>query len=61
MEKKILNKLPPFPCRIIPEIIRHATGKEVITFEPIPIPIGVMTYKTLCKTKDNFKYILNIF
>lgn len=59
MEKKILNKTPPFPCRIIPEIIRHATGKEVITFEPIPI--GVMTYKTLCKTKDNFKYILRVY
>lgn len=53
------NALSPSQWQKIPEIIKYATGKEVLVFEPISI--GVMTHKILCKTEDNRKYIIRIY
>ncbi|EOU9538598.1 aminoglycoside phosphotransferase family protein [Cronobacter dublinensis] len=53
------NKLSPFHIDKIPEVIKCSTGKDIVSFEPIPV--GVMNYKILCVTENGEEYIIRIY
>lgn len=50
---------PIFSSKNISLIINYATGFELLCHELIPI--GVMTYTILCKTKNNLEYIIRVY
>ncbi|MEZ2636572.1 phosphotransferase family protein [Morganella morganii] len=57
MSKKKENSL--FSMNEISLVINYATGLELLCYKLIPI--GVMTYTILCKTKNNREYIIRAY